>query len=225
VKPRTKSNDRVRILCGCLLLLIATAERIEAAEVPVRTNLQQIVQVTQDVVEAALGELTSEELVDHLRISGATLSASVPYEANWIAEAVLTDALVAFGIPVRTRVDLSGSGLPDRLLEYRILEIGTEFTGQQRRRWLIGEKVVDRLVRVKLSIQFTDSPSGEVLWRQERSLEVADRFPKRALQKVQSNRYSFAASALQESDISRIVEPVIVSGVVGWLTYLFFSNR
>ena len=225
MKPRTKSSNTARILYGCLLLLIVSAERIEAADTSVRTNLQQIVQVTQDAVEAALGELASEELVDHLRISGAALFASTPYEANWIVEAALTEALMALGIPVTTTVDPSNPDPPDRLLEYRVLEMGTEFTGQRRRRWLIGEKMVDRLVRVKLSIQFTDSPTGEVLWRQERSLEVVDRFPKRALPKVRSDRYSFTASALQESDISRIIEPVIVSGVVGWLTYLFFSNR
>jgi len=203
------------------MLLIVSGKGIEAADTPPPTNLQRIVQATQEAAEDALGELRSEELVDRLRISGAVLAARSPHAANWIAEAVLAEVLTAFDIPVR-RADSNPS---EPLLEYRILEIGVELTGQGRRRWLIGEKMVDRLARVKLSLQLTDSATGEVLWMEKRSREALDRFPRRALPQVRSNKYSFSAAALQESDISRIVEPVIVSGVVGWLTYLFFSNR
>ena len=221
---QTKTTNTMGLVAWCLVLLIASSERINAADEVPETNLQRIVHAARNVAEDALDELAAEELADRLRAYGVTLSGRAPHEANWIAEAVIADALMELGIPVTAGTKRSSSNPSGIRLEYRILELGTEFTGQGRRGW-IGRRYVDRLVRAKLSLQITDSETGQVLWRKERGLEVADRFPKRALPEVRSGTYPFTAAALKESDLSRIIEPVIVSAVVGWLTYLFFSNR
>ena len=168
------------------------------------------------------------------------LASRSQHEGNWIIENALLEELIKRGFrvviddqensaqrdsltPPPDNTIFVSPGSPMRL-SYRVEEIRTDYLGQNRK-GLIGEKMAKRLVRVRFSLQATDPVNGQVLWQGPGGFESFDSFPVKHLSKVEVEDYNFAKSQLSGKNLGKILEPIIASGVVGGLIYLFFSNR
>jgi TolB-like protein len=182
------------------------------------TNLELLHDVVKEAVTRAVGDMAVTN-----EMTTVVLVPETPHSAEWLMTTVISEVLSSRGIRVVTDRVSTNHTLAPRF-SYLIVDLSVTYP-DQRRDHLIGAKRVTRVARVKLSFQLIDGETHRILWMREETASRIDRFLKEDLLAVQSDLYSFAKADLYERSLSRVFEPIIVSGVVGGLIYLFFSNR
>ncbi len=113
--------------------------------------------------------------------------------------------------------------VPDKVLELRIAELEVAYT----RRWrksLFGSAMVERSARTVLSFRLMDGQDGRVLWTDTSRLEKRDVVPQKLLAQLEDTAPAGEPRS-SGGGIGRIVEPIVVSGIVAGLVLLFYSSR
>lgn len=197
------------VVAACLVGWGIGAAPAVGAE-PLATHLDQLVIVAQEAVDQALGQAPAQLAPGE---GPVLLVADTPNSANWVVEHVLTERLLARGLPVTTDTTL-GNG---PRLAYRVLEL--RLTGQSR---LVGS-LIDRQARLSLALRLSHGDSLQ--WQDETAAVRRDRVPRASLELLSNSVYPFTKLELEERSFGRFIEPVIVSTVLGGLIYLFFANR
>lgn len=93
------------------------------------------------------------------------------------------------------------------------------------RSWLIGAKEVERYAEIHLFVQLIDFNSGDIIWIGETEKIYDDVIPYSLLEKVEDTEFDFTMPERNEFSWGKVVQPVIVTGIVTGLVYLFFSNQ
>jgi hypothetical protein len=148
------------------------------------------------------------------------------------ADFIFEDALVAHlrdaGMRVAVAKAKEASAAPDSAgvfdLSYRIIRLSLTYSRIWRHHWF-GGKAVDRLARATVRAQLTERRTGTVLAVVESQKRYADSIPYSLLGTVEEKQYEFTRPARDEFKMAKIVEPVVVAGIVTGLVYLFFSNQ
>lgn len=109
-------------------------------------------------------------------------------------------------------------------LSYQIIKMSLEYPRIGRRYWF-GRKEVERAAEIGIYAQLVDLESGDVVWVGEAKKEFKDVIRYSALDEVEDDEYEFTKPQRKELRWSKIVEPVVVTGIVVGLVYLFFSNQ
>lgn len=182
------------------------------------TNLDLLHQAVLDATLQAIGEMP---VTDDAKMIVPVAESSHP--GNWLLDQALAEALLARGLRAAVN-DTVQSVKQGSSLSYRIVDLSVSYPATGRAH-AVGEVWVARTARARVSLQLIDRATRRVEWSKEAAGSKQDRFPKRDLGMVQNDLFSFTKSDLKEADLSRVLEPIIVSGVVGGLIYLFFSNR
>ncbi len=118
------------------------------------------------------------------------------------------------------RVGTSGS----THLEFQILELRIAYTGVDRSAFWTS-KEIERHGACVVAASVVDSDSGELLATTQQEAVMADRFDYDLRELVASSSYPFTEPTLSEKDWSKSTEPVVVTGMLAGLIYLFFSNQ
>ncbi len=204
----------LQVLLLCLFVLPAFG-----AEKSVPSNLELLRKVLSQAAEEAIQRCPPGSL-----LSPVSLLAEDENEANWLVESVFTEELTKHGLGVLSGQQLKEgeAPLPQTELFYKILELRISYPKQRRHR-VLGTKWVSRLAQVKISVQLASS--GRVVWLDDIKASIKDEFPRRSLSWVEDDSYPFTKTEFKERDWNRLLEPAIVSAVVGGLVYLFYSNR
>ena len=84
---------------------------------------------------------------------------------------------------------------------------------------------MERNARIHLFVQLVDIKSGDIIWIGETEKTFNDVIPYSFLDKVEDETYSFTKPERSEFSLSKLIQPVIVTGIVSGLVYLFFSNQ
>jgi hypothetical protein len=183
----------------------------------------------------AAGELLNGETIP----AGRTVAVEqpVPGDTTGLFGQQLIQTLHHRGVPVRV-VSAPGSwvatGKPDPMVassadstDLRLaVQVQSEGVAYVRAiRGLLGRpKAYERFAYLHASATLLDGPSGAVLWSHTASAESRDRVPRGDLEYV-------AAGAGRLNPVPpggqgfRLLEPLIVIGVVAGLVVLFYSNR
>ncbi len=114
--------------------------------------------------------------------------------------------------------------VPDKVLDLRIAELEVAYT----RRWrksLFGSAMVERSARAMLSFRLMDGEDGRVLWTDASRLEKRDVVPQKLLAQLEDTPAAGERKRSGGGGIGRIVEPIVVSGIVAGLVLLFYSSR
>ncbi len=119
------------------------------------------------------------------------------------------------------RVGVEDSGV---YLEYRVLELRIAYTGVDRSAFL-ASKEIERHGACVVAAGLVDSASGELLATTQQEVLMADRFDYDLQELLASSSYPFTAPTLKEKDWSKSTEPIVVTGMLAGLVYLFFSNQ
>jgi hypothetical protein len=90
---------------------------------------------------------------------------------------------------------------------------------------LVGGKNVKRAADIRVLARLVEADNGLVLWMSETSKSYADQFSYDDIDEVESSLYEFTKPPRDSRNWGRIVEPVVVSGIIIGLIYLFFSNQ
>ncbi len=119
---------------------------------------------------------------------------------------------------------LPGEQLPSYRLSFQIIRMSLTYPKISRRYWL-GAKEVERSAEIDIFAQLIDTKSGDIVWVGDTHKEYEDVIGYSLLEKVEDPEYAFTRPERKELRWSRLIEPVVVGGVVVGLVYLFFSNQ
>ena len=189
------------------------------------TNLQ----LTQFVADTAVARALAGAVVD----SGthAVLAPAHEHPLNFVLEHALLKALSRRGCDVTVR----HSPIPDdslRTLFGRPGDPVIEYTlGSAKVTYLRfvgflpGRVKLERQSLVTGSIAMRDPNSARVLWTADIGQNFVDRFARNQEPLVTDERFPDLKGEMPQRNVDKVLEPVVVVGVVGGLVALFFQNR
>ena len=169
--------------------------------------------------------LALQELPDNLHSYGTDniqIEILGEQSGNWFIEQTISSVLHDNGISVVQRgIDLDSSSL---LLKVRPMELVVEY-GDVSRPWIIGTKRVDRIAKCELSFTLYDD-DGSILMTLRTSGVEEDMISWSDAEVLSgSEEWDWLSGSMPENRGGGILEPIIVSGVVASLVYLFYSSR
>lgn len=165
--------------------------------------------------------------VDPAGSPGGPTSTTGPGRPNGQFQAQMQAAMAA-GNAAR---DPGGAGqpvpFPDQaglVLSYRIVEFGVTYHDSWRRGFL-GPRMVERLASVDLYTRLVKGSAENVLWAGRGRAERLDIVPQSKLDLLEGRTYPFTRPVLQGRPLSRLAEPILVSGIITGLVFLFYSSQ
>lgn len=199
------------------MVLVGTTCHVQvaAAQVQPPTNF--------DVVRDA-ARLAAEELVESLDATTIrtpmTLQSVGQHDGSFLVESTLSSVLTQAGYAVRTRPDSMGP-----LLEFEVVDLGVAYTRVWRHAWL-GEKKVERQARARVFARLVDQDQSNIVWAQQGEGKVVDEVPHEQLKSLEEQGGAeYLQATLPPRRWNKVVEPVVVTGIVVGLIVLFFSNQ
>jgi len=188
----------------------------------VLTNLQ----VLERTAEEAVGELMANmpPSPDGTLVV-LTREAGVGDDMDRVFENVLKKRLTASGLRIAVRrKGQEYEESPDYELTYQIIRFTLKYPEIGRSYWL-GAKEVVRRAETGVFAQLIDLASGEIVWVGDTQKSYEDRIAYSLLERVEDPQMEFTRPPRNEMRLGRLVEPVVVTGIVVGLVYLFFSNQ
>jgi hypothetical protein len=111
------------------------------------------------------------------------------------------------------------------VLEFRVLEFGVHYPTVKRRFAFFGNASVHRLGGVYIEASRVEGPDGRVIDVASGQCHSQDRLSGHARALAEGANYPFTKPVIPASNVSRMVEPVLVVGIVSSLVYLFYQNQ
>jgi len=213
------------------LLSVADAEiepiiRKRGPRVPY-TNLQMLSLVAGKAIEQALASAP-------LQSGGRVMIAPAEsHPLNFVAEHAILRELSRRGVVATVRRTIvpddslmAIAGNPgEPLLEYQLAT--ARVTYLRLVGWLpfSGRIKIERQAMFEGGLTMREPRTSVVLWVGDASYNLVDAFSRDRLQLVEDQRYSDLSSPVPQRNAGKVLEPVVVVGIVGGLIALFFQNR
>jgi hypothetical protein len=208
-----RSSTRVCALTVALWLFPAVA----AAEDPARTNLELMTDLTSEVVNELLPHFAARLEGRAVYLKKYTVNEHYQF-MNTVMARLFTDAGITT-YPNAAPTD----GTPVVTLEYQALEYDLAYT-KVYRSYLIGGKKVARKADVTILASVYDE-QGALVWTREAKRDYEDNFNYGDIDRIEEGNFQFTRPALPGGGWGKYAEPVLVTGIVVGLIYLFFSNQ
>jgi len=176
------------------------------------TNLE----MTETVIGDALLPV-AEQIADQ-GVETVLLSVGGEHDGGWLVEQIASTVLGEAGITVSTARDQSLWNL-----NLRPLELGVVYA-QTRRSWVLGGREVPRMATCQIAATLLD-PQGNVVLTAREGAVLQNTVPMGDIQMVLSANEKWCNGTLSEEERGNILEPLVVTGVVTALVYLFYSSR
>jgi len=175
------------------------------------TNLELVENVVADAL-LPIAEQVADNGVDtvYLTINGE-------HEGGWLIEQIASGILGDAGITVTTtRIDGEWN------LNLRPMELGVTYA-QTRRSWILGGKEIPRQASCQIAASLVD-PEGNIVLTSREGAVVQSTVSMGDITILESTTERWANGALSEEESGNILEPLVVTGVVTALVYLFYSS-
>ncbi len=176
------------------------------------TNLDMLETVVLNALEPVAEQVSANGL------ESVSLNIQGEHEGGWLIEQIATEALSRAGVTVYTTRSEDGW-----MLNLRPMELGVTYA-QTRRSWLLGGKQIPRLASCEIAATLVDFDGNVVLTAREGSvienvISVSD------VVVAESSTEKWANGEVSDEESGNILEPLVVTGVVTALVYLFYSSR
>lgn len=189
------------------------------------TNLQLTQFVADSAATRALGGSPLE------RGTHAVLAPATSHPLNFVLEHAFLKELARRGVEVTVRrapipddsVATLYANPGDPILEYTLGS--AKVTYLRLVGWLPGRVRIERQALVTGAVSLREPASSRVLWTGDLGQNFVDRFSRSEVALVEEARYPELKDSVPQRNIDKVVEPVIVVGVVAGLVALFFQNR
>jgi hypothetical protein len=109
-------------------------------------------------------------------------------------------------------------------LSYQIIRLSLSYPRISRKLWF-GPREVTRAAQVDIFAQLIDLTTGDIMWVRESHKKYNDTIDYSRLKEVEEAQYDFTRPPRHEFKMTRLLEPLVVGGIVVGLVYLFFSNQ
>ena len=119
------------------------------------------------------------------------------------------------------------SGTETALEQYEIVYriVSCEVTYPRSwREWLVGAKRVERRSAVDIHFQLLDE-SRAIIWAGSENRERRDIVPGSRIADLSTPGQAFTAPGIEAGGWDKVIEPVVVAGIVGGLIYLFYTSK
>lgn len=209
----------------CLALLITTFPAVSS---PQGTGEHTI--TNYEVLEKIAGEALDELAVNMPSIAKETVvlirkEGGVGSGIDQVFENELVRKMTGAGLRIADKkADANQAETSEYIFSYQIITYYVKYPDIGRSYW-VGAKEVERLAEVAIFVKLLDSSTGEIVWVGEAQKKYEDRIAYSLLERVEDPDRDFTVPVRDEIKWSRFVEPVIVTGIVVGLVYLFFSNQ
>ena len=189
------------------------------------TNLQLVTLVADSAAVSGLAGLPLE------RGQRAVLAPARDHALNFVVEHAMLRELSRRGITVTVR----HTPVPDDSLATLFARAGdpvidytlgsAKVSYMRLVGWLPGRVKIQRQSLVQGSLVMRDPVGSRVLWTQDFAQNYIDRFPRGDQSLVEDAKYPDLKDDTPARNVDKLVEPVIVVGIVGGLIALFFQNK
>jgi len=183
-----------------------------------KSNLTVLVELTAEVVA---------EAVDKMRLpdgSEVRISQGEQNDASWLVHSALLEELTSRG-----HVVMEGAGSENEVerprygVWYRIVTCRTEIP-RSWREWVVGPRKVERKSRCDIQFRLTDEDSA-IVWAGKIERERREIIPGARLNELSTPGQDFVSPSVEAGGWDKMLEPVVVAGIVGGLIYLFYTSR
>ncbi len=178
------------------------------------TNLELV----EATVEQACSELVA--MLDEQGVESVSITIEGEHAGNWLVEQTAAAILSNQGFTVI----VSRESDDQNVLRIRPMDLAVRY-GNTSRSWLFGSKRVERIAVCELSSQLIDQ-DGTILVSVRSSATDTDLVPVSELDVLDgAEDWVWLAEGEIGGDGGGILEPLVVTGVVASLIYLFYSSR
>lgn len=213
----------ISITCAvALLVVLTTASAPSEPEEQVLTNFELV----EKTAESAVDELLANMPVIPRGTAVELRKARGIGEIDFVFENVLLKRMRETGYRVSIETseqENEQQGDPRYRLSFQVIRMSLAYTRIGRRYWF-GAKEVERFSEIGIFAQLADLDSGDIVWVGDAQKKRQDTIRYDQLRAVEE-QYAFTKPNRDEMRWSRLVEPIIVTGIISGLVYLFFSNQ
>lgn len=178
------------------------------------------------VLTEVLGEVM-KEAVDRMRIPEASevrITQDGQNDANWLVYSVLLEELTSRGHVVMAGGSAPGTdGRPRYEIWYKIVTCQTSYP-RSWREWMVGARRVERNTRCDIHFRLS-SESSATVWAGNVDRGRREIIPGSRLQELATPGQQFVSPEVGAVGWDKVLEPVVVAGIVGGLIYLFYTSR
>jgi hypothetical protein len=177
-------------------------------------------ELAEDALLLAIQELP--ESLSAYGVEEVSIVISGEHSGSWFIQQTIVSVLNENGITVFVRD--TGTDNSSMTLRVRPMELVVEY-GDVSRPWVIGNKRVERIAKCELSSTLLDA-DGSIMMTLRTSGIQEDVVPWSDVEALNgSAEWEWLSGELSENTGGGILEPIVVSGVVASLVYLFYSSR
>ena len=139
---------------------------------------------------------------------------------NFLVENALQSALTEAGLQVRTKPDSVGP-----IVEFEVVDLSVVYPRSYRAHW-IGHRVVERKARARLFVRAVDPSGARILWADRTEASRSDQVAAGDLRQFEEEKPTAYDKPLPPpAHWNKVLEPLVVTGIVAGLIVLFFSNQ
>ena len=175
-----------------------------------------------ELVEATVEQACSELVVmlEEQGVESVSITIEGEHPGNWLVEQTAASILSNQGYTVI----VSREGADQNVLRIRPMDLAVRYRNTPRS-WIFGSKRVERIAVCELSSQLIDQ-DGIILASVRSSATDTDKVPVSELDVLDgAEDWVWLAEGDINGDGGGILEPLVVTGVVASLIYLFYSSR
>ena len=209
----------------CLAILITTFPAVSSPQGTGENTISNY-GILEKIAGEALDELAenmpsiARETIILIRKEGGVESG-----IDKVFENELVRKMTKAGLRIASKTaDSDQTETSEYVFSYQIITYSMKYPDIGRSFW-VGAKEVERLAEVGIFAKLLDSKTGEIVWVGEAQKKYEDRIAYSLLDRVEDPTRDFTMPVRDEVKWGRFVEPVIVTGIVVGLVYLFFSNQ
>lgn len=195
----------------------AAEESVPTSAVP-KSNLTVLTELAGEVMQ---------EAVDRMRLpegSEIRITQGGQDDASWLVHSTLLEELTNRGhVVMVSGSDPSGVERPRYDIWYQIVTCRTTIP-RSWREWVVGSRKVERKTQCDVHFRLSDESSA-VVWAGKVERERREIIPGGRLKELSTPGQPFASPEAESGGWDKVVEPVVVAGIVGGLIYLFYTSR
>jgi hypothetical protein len=217
-------NPYRALLCCLLVLAVVPVAPATAEHDEVVSNLELMTQLTGEAAKELIAGVPANATMGDVLL--------VPHEASdqyEFMDIVIARVLTAAGHKVYEAAGSPGKppgGASETALRFEYQALHFELSYPKiYRPFLIGGKRVKRSAEVRLLAKLVDPTDQSVVWIGEAARSHDDQFSYGRLTEVEAGTFEFTKPVRSSTSWGKVVEPVVVSGIIVGLIYLFFSNQ
>jgi hypothetical protein len=225
VRPTSMSAFLTSLLL-CLSVLAASA----AEKTAVKSNLDLMSDLSGQVAHDLISDFQNQLVrVPALRLVPLGTGDTYVFLANEFTAALTAQKIRSFPPRSASPADSTAGKLGDSnrqsmKLEFQALEFSLAYSKIYRSH-LFGGKKIKRRAEVKIFARLLDPTDDSVVWVGEASQSQKDQFSYNARPEVEEGLFDFTKPNVTPPNWGKIIEPVVVSGIIVGLVYLFYSNQ